>query len=114
MRMRRPESTQKKKTTTKRKSKEGGVKSGKKGSKRKRTVPNAAEKAIVNVEFEEEGTEWCVLMVKFDDDADELVVYYYDVDSQFSREELECDLMHDDVERSSVKEVVKWIKDSSK
>ena len=115
MRMRRPESTQKKKkTTTKRKSKEGGVKSGKKGSKRKRTVPNAAEKALVNVEFEEEGTEWCVLMVKFDDDADELVVYYYDVDSQFSREELECDLMHDDVERSSVKEVVKWIKDSSK
>ena len=117
MRMRRPESTQKKKTTTtkrKRKSKGGGVKSGKKGSKRKRTVPNAAEKALVNVEFEEEGTEWCVLMVKFDDDADELVVYYYDVDSQFSREELECDLMHDDVERSSVKEVVKWIKDSSK
>ena len=115
MRMRRPESTQKKKkTTTKRKSKGGRVKSGKKGSKRKRTVPNAAEKALVNVEFEEEGTEWCVLMVKFDDDADELVVYYYDVDSQFSREELECDLMHDDVERSSVKEVVKWIKDSSK
>ena len=81
MRMRRPESTQKKKkTTTKRKSKGGRVKSGKKGSKRKRTVPNAAEKAIVNVEFEEEGTEWCVLMVKFDDEVDELVVYYYDVD----------------------------------
>jgi len=115
MRMRRPESTQKKKkTTTKRKSKGGRVKSGKKGSKRKRTVPNAAEKALVNVEFEEEGTEWCVLMVKFDDGADELVVYYYDADSQFSREGLECDLMHDDVERSSVKEVVKWIKDSSK
>ena len=52
-------------------------------------------------------------MVKFDDDADEPVVYYYDVDSQFSREELECDLMEDDLERSSVKEVVKWIKDSS-
>ena len=117
MRMRRPESTQKKKTTTtkrKRKSKGGGVKSGKKGSKRKRTVPNAAEKALVNVEFEEEGTEWCVLMVKFDDDADELVVYYHDSGSQFSREELECDLMHDDLERSSVNEVVKWIKDSSK
>ena len=77
-------------------------------------MPNAAEKALVNVEFEEEGTEWCVLMVKFDDDADELVVYYQDFDSQFSREELECDLMHDDVERSSVKEVVKWIKDSPK
>jgi hypothetical protein len=116
MSMRRPKSKQKtkKKTTTKRKRKESGGKSSKKSSKRKRTEPNAAEKALVNVEFEEEGTEWCVLMVKFDDDADELVVYYYDVDSQFSREELECDLMHDDVERSSVKEVVKWIKDSSK
>jgi len=116
MRMRRPESTQKKKkTTTKRKRKESGGKSSKKSSKRKRTTePNAAEKALVNVEFEEEGTEWCVLMVKFDDEVDELVVYYYDVDSQFSREELECDLMHDDVERSSVKEVVKWIKNSSK
>ena len=60
MRMRRPESTQKKKTTTKRKSKEGGVKSGKKGSKRKRTVPNAAEKALVNVEFEEEDRVVCL------------------------------------------------------
>ena len=114
MRMRRPESTQKKKTTTKRKRKKSGGKSSKKSSKRKRTEPNAAEKALVNVEFEEEGTEWCVLMVKFDDDADELVVYYHDVDSQFSREELECNLIHDNAERSSVKEVVKWIKDSSK
>ena len=77
-------------------------------------MPNAAEKALVNVEFEEEGTEWYVLMLKFDDDADELVVYYYDFDSQFSREELECDLMHNDVEMSSVKEVVKWVKCNSK
>ena len=110
MKMRRPSSKQRKK-------KEADIGSTRKcrvSVKRKRKEPNASEMALVGEEFEEEGIEWCVLVVRFDEELDDLVVYYYDMASGLSREELMCDLEHDDVERSSVKEVVQWIKDSSK
>ncbi|MGB1185163.1 MAG: hypothetical protein ACPG4S_08355, partial [Schleiferiaceae bacterium] len=75
----------------------------------KRMEPNAFEKSLVGLKFEDDGIEWCVLAIGFEESLDELVAYYYKTASALSREELLCDIYHKDVEHSSIEEVVQWI-----
>jgi len=88
-----------------------------KGPKRPRD-PTPAQAALEGEEFEEDGIDWKVLAVVWDADAEEVVVWYYDVDmaeeGQFS--EVDLDLARTEgldlapLECSSVTEVRAWIR----
>ena len=69
------------------------------------------ERALIGRGFVDEGVDWRVLEVGWDQAAKTIVVWYYDVEmcGDMSEEELKEDLDHDAVEHSSVSEVTEWI-----
>jgi hypothetical protein len=88
--------------------------------------PKKREADLVGEMFEEDGTDWKVLDVEWNDEVEEVVVYYYDVDAANAEGILESDLMesleessdhsnielHEHIEYSSVREVTKWLRES--
>jgi hypothetical protein len=81
-----------------------------------RRDPTAAELDIVGGGFEDDSIIWKTFRVQYDAEYMSIVVLYYDVITYESAGLDEADLESDDdcVERSSVAEVKKWIKASSK
>lgn len=86
-----------------------------------RAPPAAQEQALVGEVFDDEGTMWKVIGMAWSDEHQAMVVYYYDIDAVDSVDLAEIELMpqlalctHDAVEFSTVKEVVKWIKETAK
>ena len=85
--------------------------------------PKKREADLVGELFEEDGTDWKVLDVEWNDEVEEVVVYYYDVDAANAEGILESDLMEsleessdhsniEHIEYSSVREVTKWLRES--
>ena len=79
------------------------------------------ERVIIGELFEEDGTDWKVLDVVWSDEMEQVVVYYYDVETANAEGILESDFMgsllessdHSKIEHleySSVKEVMGWLK----
>ena len=78
--------------------------------------PTAAQAAELNgATFEGDGIKWEVLKVEWSEEYESILVYYYDVSAvaAASKSEAELDDGDDDVEASSIKEVLEWIKKSS-
>jgi hypothetical protein len=67
---------------------------------------------LIGASFEDDGANWRVLEVGWDANVDEVVVWYYDLDSGLDPSVLMKNLDHDDVEHSSVSEVIAWITSS--
>ena len=63
---------------------------------------------LIGASFEDDGANWRVLEVGWDANVDEVVVWYYDLDSGLDPSVLMQNLDHDDVEHSSVSEVIAW------
>jgi hypothetical protein len=88
-----------------------GVKA--KAAPRRQTAPTARQSAVLEAgaEFEDEGVEWSVLKVQWDDDLDCIIVFYFDTLS-VEHAMIDIDDLHEDhefVEHSSMKEVLEWI-----
>ena len=71
--------------------------------------------------FDDEGTMWKVIGMAWSDEHQAMVVYYCDIDAVDSVDLAEIEHMpqlalctHDAVEFSTVKEVLKWIKETAK
>ena len=58
----------------------------------------------------QEASEWNVLVMKYDEEVEQLVVYYHDGSTGFTHEELLEDLGRPGVERALVKDAVEWMK----
>ena len=70
---------------------------------------------MVGMRFEDE-IEWVVLKVEWDDSVSEMMVYYYDA-ADVEGQNIDASTLDEDseqVERSSVSEVQKWIAESNK
>jgi hypothetical protein len=82
-----------------------------KEKQRREPTEAEAETEMAGCEFEDEAIEWVVLKVEWDNTVDDMAVYYYDKTavqaSGIDVNELDDD--SDEVERSSVAEVRKWI-----
>jgi hypothetical protein len=86
-----------------------------------RTPTARQQAAVMGKDFEDEGVAWRVLDVKWSAEFQEMVVFYYDVEGADeqdlkaidSTDDFEhCEL--DAVEMSTLREVLKWIKESTR
>lgn len=79
--------------------------------------PSASERALEGEEFEEDGIDWKVLSVRWCDEQEGVVVWYYDMEeansSDVSEEEMSAAIEEgksiDCLEYSSVREIRDWI-----
>ena len=87
-------------------------------SLRPNQLPSAKQAAtLADAEFEEDGRDWKVLKVQWGEEDECILVYYYDageVADDDDCDENDLDEDHSYVERSSMKEVLDWIKKSKK
>ena len=67
---------------------------------------------LIGQQFEDDGANWRVLEVGWDANVEEVVVWYYDVDSGLDEGILLNNLDDDAVEHSRVSEVIAWIEAS--
>jgi hypothetical protein len=86
------------------------------GARGKRQQPTSAQSAkLAHATFEDEGIEWKVLKLEWSDEYNTMLVYYYDVGAVRDAKIDESDLDDDDenVEASSITEVLEWVKKSN-
>jgi hypothetical protein len=93
----------------------GGAGAGAKQKRKRKASDN--ERGIIDVEFEEEGTDWVVHDVRYEELTDEdgsdcscVIVLYYEKGGEVGGDGGEED--EDAMEWSTVTEVQKWIKGS--